>query len=503
MTLYDKWKESVVTVYDSQELSTLELLEDITSFTDEIAKGIDDTNDKIDRELKDKTDINGDHKGSWQGLNRPTLSEEGMRATVEKLDKDLLQVNTQLEQMSDNVRTPRLIVKQVLKRKDEPSAEPFNIDYITFKDVFISYNNTFKTTGGVYGLEDHATDSLTQAVYKSSDGGETWVKVGDLVVDTANGIWFNQIFVEPQEETFYLVKTYGGHNFNANEVVSFDNKLNLIGRQAIDKNRWLSNNQAIDAMHSLDWSKKVVMFCEYGTSLDTDVYRIFKTTDRGKTWTISKSFTGDWHTHGSGEIRHFHVVQADPYTGHWWVGTGDMDYQCKILRSIDDGLTWEVMFEGSQRERTCCFVFEKDYIYYGMDSTNISHIEDIKIVRINRSDLSRTDVAIVDKGYAVYSLTKTLFPEGFLIWTCYEGVGVSVESDEIIVQFYDYLTEKTYPVAHFNLKGSTGIYKGFMSASRHQEYQTGNIFVLPTPNLLQFKHGHSTVSAHIKVNVTT
>lgn len=37
--------------------------------------------------LNNKTDVSGDHKGSWQGLSKPTLSEEGMKATVEKINE--------------------------------------------------------------------------------------------------------------------------------------------------------------------------------------------------------------------------------------------------------------------------------------------------------------------------------------------------------------------------------------------------------------------------------
>ena len=53
------------TVYDD-ELSMLEIV------------------DEHHKAIVNKTDLYGDHKGSWQGLNRPTLSEEGMRATVEQ-----------------------------------------------------------------------------------------------------------------------------------------------------------------------------------------------------------------------------------------------------------------------------------------------------------------------------------------------------------------------------------------------------------------------------------
>ena len=61
-------------VYESEEKTVLGLLGELGS----------QVNHNTDN-LKNKTDLYGDHKGSWQGLNRPTMSEEGMRATVEDI----------------------------------------------------------------------------------------------------------------------------------------------------------------------------------------------------------------------------------------------------------------------------------------------------------------------------------------------------------------------------------------------------------------------------------
>lgn len=73
------------TVYDSEELSALELIEELGNLNNEM----------ID-EINKKTDVLGDHKGSWQGLDKPTLSDEGMRATVEKHIKDISNINNDI-----------------------------------------------------------------------------------------------------------------------------------------------------------------------------------------------------------------------------------------------------------------------------------------------------------------------------------------------------------------------------------------------------------------------
>ena len=61
-------------VYESEEKTVLGLL-------DELGSQVNHNTDN----LKNKTDLYGDHKGSWQGLSKPTLSEEGLRATVEDI----------------------------------------------------------------------------------------------------------------------------------------------------------------------------------------------------------------------------------------------------------------------------------------------------------------------------------------------------------------------------------------------------------------------------------
>ena len=72
MNIDEKVGNKRFTVYDSEANTVLELINELDSLTNDVCDALDN-----------KTDLYGDHKGSWQGLNRPTMSEEGMRATVE------------------------------------------------------------------------------------------------------------------------------------------------------------------------------------------------------------------------------------------------------------------------------------------------------------------------------------------------------------------------------------------------------------------------------------
>ena len=83
------------TVYDSESNTALELLRELGSLTNEVCD-----------ELDNKTDLYGDHKGSWQGLNRPTMSEEGMRATVEDIiDNKIPPIETSLDNIKNSIIT--------------------------------------------------------------------------------------------------------------------------------------------------------------------------------------------------------------------------------------------------------------------------------------------------------------------------------------------------------------------------------------------------------------
>ena len=116
MGLFDKWNKNKFSIYKSEEKTVLKLIENINNFVGKLAKGIDDSTDELTKRINNKTDeltkrinnktdLYGDHKGSWQGLNRPTLSEEGMRATVEQLaDETIPNIETHLADIAINVK---------------------------------------------------------------------------------------------------------------------------------------------------------------------------------------------------------------------------------------------------------------------------------------------------------------------------------------------------------------------------------------------------------------
>lgn len=88
---------------------------------------------------------------------------------------------------------------------------------------------------------------------------------------------------------------------------------------------------------SVSESSGVIMLAEYcsDTSL---VGRILRSTDDGLTWqaVLTKRALGD----SNPEIRHFHMVVKDPYQNAWYAFSGDGAPACRVWKSRDDGESW-------------------------------------------------------------------------------------------------------------------------------------------------------------------
>jgi hypothetical protein len=139
----------------------------------------------------------------------------------------------------------------------------------------------------------------------------------------------------------------------------------------------------------------------------------------------------------------------------------------------------------------------------------------VKLFRIDKSKIGtvdesgkpidpREEVGDIDSGYPVYCLTKVDYPEGFLAWTVYEKSTNNV-TNKIVVEFYDYATQKLYPAAIFDISDGVSAgydYIGFTGASRYADKFTGTVVVKPHFSMEQAKYGYTKVSRHIKVKVT-
>jgi len=128
-----------------------------------------------------------------------------------------------------------------------------------------------------------------------------------------------------------------------------------------------------------------VFFGEYTLNMnrenDTHLYR---SVDGGKTFenilTLDKS-----------EVRHIHFVKYDPYENCIWLGTGDEDRENKLMRSFDNGDSWETVGEGSQDWRAIGICFDEKYLTWGTDAGSVP--DQNHIVRMDRKTHELTVLA--------------------------------------------------------------------------------------------------------------
>lgn len=382
----------------------------------------------------------------------------------EKANKVELEIEKQ--KIVENALKPRLNINFFAGRTGVDNYDDNNT-YMTFETYHHVFDIRKKNTGAVYAIESALSGRTTQKIVKSIDGGRSWVLIKELTVNISGGEKYSRIFVAPDSEIIVLFKvTPAGNKIET----YYPTMTSVIGTLDIGTHTWLSSSHSIDSTYS---GGLIIMFAEYG--MDTEVVsRVWKTTDLGKTWTVSLSQTAPNGVNGQGEIRHFHTCQIDPHTGYWWTSTGDADNQCKIWRSKDNGTIWEIMASGNQKYRTCGFLFEKDYMYWGMDTPSNS----IKsyIYKSDKNDLSNPiSLGMQTDNQAIYMLTRTWFPAGFLIFPVHEPV--TTPSNRTIIQFYDFARSKLYDIAEIPHMGlDTNLYTGFPNASRYQDTLTGEIF---------------------------
>lgn len=117
MGLLDKWNENKFSIYKSEEKTVLKLIDSLSTWFDKTLRQVDENtvlsnnnkNKKVSYDdLHNKykltlTDTDSNFDGMWQGLKKPTLSEEGAHAQVEKNMEDIELINTQLEHYANKI----------------------------------------------------------------------------------------------------------------------------------------------------------------------------------------------------------------------------------------------------------------------------------------------------------------------------------------------------------------------------------------------------------------
>lgn len=131
-----------------------------------------------------------------------------------------------------------------------------------------------------------------------------------------------------------------------------------------------------------------IFFGEYTVNLnhknDTKLYR---SVDNGKSFSEILKFEKN--------IRHIHFIKYDPYENCIWLGTGDADNECFLMKSSNNGDSWEMIGEGSQNWRAIGICFDADYLTWGTDAGSVP--DQNHIIRMNRSN-SNLEILDIAEG---------------------------------------------------------------------------------------------------------
>ena len=97
-------------------------------------------------------------------------------------------------------------------------------------------------------------------------------------------------------------------------------------------------------------------------------------------------------------IRHIHGIYSNPADGSLWCLTGDLEHECRIIRTEDSFRTIDVVGEGDETWRAVSIQFDGKFAYYGMDAEYVRN----KIFRLDMRTGQRDELGEVN-GPVYYS----------------------------------------------------------------------------------------------------
>lgn len=211
-------------------------------------------------------------------------------------------------------------------------------------------------------------------------------------------------------------------------------------------------------------NKDYFLFCEYTRPAHEKMY-IWKVTQpytNPANWQIIHEFVIDRpdSNHKEGRLKHFHALNYDPWSGAIICTTGDYVEGAKILMSKDDGVTWDLIAEGSEKHcRLSQVSFDEDFIYWGADTAVAgSHV----FIRAPRDAEGYPDLRIASQevlhtfpsnsgSAATYNTVRLFNPDGFLFLDRQDNNTTTIPLD---IWFWSLNESKMHKVATFTKTGS-------------------------------------------------
>ena len=136
--------------------------------------------------------------------------------------------------------------------------------------------------------------------------------------------------------------------------------------------------------HNISIAGDFIYFSEYFPNDSRDSVHIYRSND-GVNWSKIYSFPAN-------SIKHIHVLQEDPYTHNIWFSTGDSDDESMVGFADYDFSNVNIVGCGDQKWRTLEFLFKKDKVYWGMDtSLQSSHLIEFDRISGNTREIGNFD----------------------------------------------------------------------------------------------------------------
>jgi hypothetical protein len=263
---------------------------------------------------------------------------------------------------------------------------------------------------GRYGVGYHADDHLIvhrrNRVYKTIGKGEPLVEIGRIPITILEKILIVfRLGLRFKRLVFYNIFPVSGSCY----FVNFANRIGYIENGTyteingiINPCKILNNGAAVD-------DNGDVYFGEYFLNSEREKpVQIYKFEVASKKLEIV-------HVFPAGAVRHVHGIYKDPYTGYFYIATGDRDLECAIFYTKDKFTSLQMMGAGDETWRTVSILFTQDHIYYGMDAEFIPN----RVFCVDKNTGFRTDLGQIPgpvyysailKGKPVFIVAAELCP---------------------------------------------------------------------------------------------
>lgn len=238
-----------------------------------------------------------------------------------------------------------------------------------------------------------------------------------------------------------------------------------------------------------DYTDNSFYIAEYVRASMSDVMNIWKVTspyDTESNWNIvlqvNRSNPGE-----EINLKHFHAVELDTYSGNLYAWTGDDGDYCYLYQSTDHGANWSLVKQGPEKHmRVLNMLFLEDAIYWGTDGGKLDCHYLIKAARNANGTINTSSFEELYKfnnhyyngslvRYSTYSTCLIVNPYGLLFLNKFD----LATTEDMPMYFYSLDEQEMYQVDTIDKLGSSANIYGFRNdAVTFYPMQTNNNSVI-------------------------